>query len=169
MIDYKATGSFISKLRKEKGLTQQKFAENLNVTHQAVSKWENGIALPDTEVLNTMADMFNLKIDDILNVNESGSDDIKFEFGLGIIPYIDVKKKDSLLHKIKDLRTNLKIQSGKEIPLIHIQDNGKLKELQYRISLNGKIIIDNYLDLVDDDKRAEEMLSFLELVINPMI
>jgi len=109
--------------------------------------------------------MFHIKIDDILNVNKSGSDNIKFEFGLGIIPYIDVKKKDGLLHKIKDLRRNLQIQSGKEIPLIHIQDNGKLKELQYRISLNSKIIIDNYLDMVDDEKRVEEMLSFLELII----
>lgn len=40
-------GSYIKKLRKQKGLTQQQLADTLNVSFQAVSKWETGETLPD--------------------------------------------------------------------------------------------------------------------------
>jgi len=109
MVNYQAVGTFISKLRKTKGLTQMEFAECLNVTHQAVSKWENGITLPDTETLFALSKQFKVKVDDILNGNISGfmhntescdniednqcsisgeNTEIRFEFGLGIIPFI---------------------------------------------------------------------------------
>jgi len=68
MVNYQAVGTFISKLRKTKGLTQMEFAECLNVTHQTVSKWENGITLPDTETLFALSKQFKVKVDDILKV-----------------------------------------------------------------------------------------------------
>ncbi|MBP3292508.1 MAG: helix-turn-helix transcriptional regulator, partial [Clostridia bacterium] len=40
-------GQIIKKLRKERNLTQEELAEQLNVTAQSVSKWENGTGLPD--------------------------------------------------------------------------------------------------------------------------
>ena len=45
-------GSFISKKRKEKKLTQEALAEKLNVSKNAVSKWERGICLMDMSLLN---------------------------------------------------------------------------------------------------------------------
>lgn len=51
MIDKTVVGNRIAMLRKELGYSQAIFAEKLNVTTQAVSKWETGIALPDIEVL----------------------------------------------------------------------------------------------------------------------
>ncbi len=47
-------GRFIAKKRKELGLTQQKLAGKLNVSFQAVSKWENGTSIPDTLFLLLM-------------------------------------------------------------------------------------------------------------------
>lgn len=41
------TGAFIAKCRKEKGITQEQLAEQLNITNKAVSKWETGNCLPD--------------------------------------------------------------------------------------------------------------------------
>ena len=41
------TGEVISKRRKELGLTQNQLAQKLNLSFQAVSKWENGSAYPD--------------------------------------------------------------------------------------------------------------------------
>ena len=38
-------GNYIAQRRKELGLTQQKLAEQLNISFQAVSKWENGVSL----------------------------------------------------------------------------------------------------------------------------
>lgn len=77
-MDYKLTGAFISNLRKTEKSTQKEFAKKFHVTHQAVSKWENGIALPDTETLISMANSYNIKVDDILNAKTECSPDIKY-------------------------------------------------------------------------------------------
>lgn len=60
-------GIFIKKLRKEKGLTQQQLADKLNVTFQAVSKWENGETLPDTGLLLDLCDELSTTADTLLN------------------------------------------------------------------------------------------------------
>lgn len=51
MIDKRVVGTRIAMLRKDLGYSQSAFAEKLNVSAQAVSKWETGLALPDIEVL----------------------------------------------------------------------------------------------------------------------
>ena len=48
-------GKHITLLRKERGLTQEKLAEVLSVSPQAVSKWENGHSLPETLLLPGLA------------------------------------------------------------------------------------------------------------------
>ena len=50
-------------LRKEANLTQEQFAEKLNVSRQAVTKWESGQSYPDIQNLKEMADMFNVTMD----------------------------------------------------------------------------------------------------------
>ena len=47
MIDNRAVGKTIATLRQNRNMTQQQLAATLNVSHQAVSKWENGQALPE--------------------------------------------------------------------------------------------------------------------------
>lgn len=50
-------------LRKEAKLTQEQLAEKLNVSRQAVTKWESGQSLPDIQNLKEMADMFEVTMD----------------------------------------------------------------------------------------------------------
>lgn len=59
-------GENILKLRKEKGLTQEKLASMLGVTFQSVSRWENGIAYPDIELIPKIAAVFQVSIDALL-------------------------------------------------------------------------------------------------------
>ena len=59
-------GLTISKLRKEKGMTQEELAEKVNVSAQAVSKWENDISMPDISVLPVLAEIFDVTIDELL-------------------------------------------------------------------------------------------------------
>ena len=59
-------GERIALLRKEKGFTQEQIAVSLNITAQAVSKWENGNALPDTALLPNLASVLEVSIDRLL-------------------------------------------------------------------------------------------------------
>ena len=53
-------------LRKEKGLSQEKLAELLSVSRQAVSKWESGQTYPEIEKLIVLSDLFEITLDDLL-------------------------------------------------------------------------------------------------------
>lgn len=52
----------IKKYRKEKNITQDMLAEQLNVTRQAISNWENDKSQPDIESLKSMADFMHVEI-----------------------------------------------------------------------------------------------------------
>lgn len=100
MLNSQLIGSFISKLRKEKDLTQVELADKLNVSHQAVSKWERGDSVPDIGTLVLLADEFNLSVDDLLN---GGKKDEKSFKNVGPIVY-NIAKKDT--HKAADSVNN---------------------------------------------------------------
>ncbi len=60
-------GALIKKLRTDNNLTQKELAEKLNVTFQAVSKWENGKSVPDIAQLHEISKLFNVDITEILD------------------------------------------------------------------------------------------------------
>lgn len=62
-------GKVISKYRKEKGYTQNKLAELLYVTPQAVSKWENNQSEPDLETIKKLSQIFNIGMDEFFSIN----------------------------------------------------------------------------------------------------
>ncbi len=53
--------------RKNKGLTQLDIADKLNYSDKAVSKWERAEAIPDIYILKQLADLYNIKVDDLLS------------------------------------------------------------------------------------------------------
>lgn len=62
-------------LRKENGWSQEDFAEKLDVSRQAISRWENGTALPDAQNILQISKLFNVTADYLLNDDyESGID-----------------------------------------------------------------------------------------------
>lgn len=66
MLENTAAGQRIAGFRKEKGLTQEQLARLLNVTGQAISKWEKGQALPDTALLPAIGRALDVSIDRLL-------------------------------------------------------------------------------------------------------
>ncbi len=60
-------GRYIQHLRKSAGMTQKELAEKLNISFQAVSKWENGDTLPDTGILLDLCDALSTTADKLLN------------------------------------------------------------------------------------------------------
>ena len=70
-MDQKKIGSLLKELRKEKGLTQEQLAEHFLVSARSVSRWENGINMPELSPLVELADFYNVSVDYILGRTEN--------------------------------------------------------------------------------------------------
>jgi len=60
-------GLFIAECRKKKNLTQEELGEKLGVSYKAVSKWENGICLPDPSLYEELCNIFNITKDELFS------------------------------------------------------------------------------------------------------
>lgn len=65
--------------RKAKGLSQEELAIKLNVVRQTISKWEQGLSVPDAEMLISISEVFDTPVSTFLgeNLSESKEDDLK--------------------------------------------------------------------------------------------
>lgn len=66
----------IIKHRKATGWSQEEFAEKLNVSRQAISRWENGTALPDAQNILQISKLFGVSADYLLNDDYESDNDI---------------------------------------------------------------------------------------------
>ena len=69
----------LMRLRKQKGLSQEEFANEIDVSRQTVSKWELGSSTPEMEKLMQMSNFFGVSVDDLLNSDDITSKTIKVE------------------------------------------------------------------------------------------
>lgn len=69
----------IKKARKSRGLSQEELAIKLNVVRQTISKWEQGLSVPDSEMLITISEVLETPVSTLLgeNISESKVDDLK--------------------------------------------------------------------------------------------
>ena len=70
MFNTQKFGGYLSRLRKAADMTQSELAEKLNVSRQAVSKYETGDSFPDISILVMIAEIFGVSIDDLINSAE---------------------------------------------------------------------------------------------------
>lgn len=96
-------GKFISLKRKEKNITQDELAEKLNITNRAISKWENGICLPDAGNMPDLCKILDITINDLF----SGE-------------VVDMKENEKKLEENLLEITKLKEQRDKELLLLEI-------------------------------------------------
>lgn len=66
MLDYKKIGLYLLEKRKIHQLTQKQLADQLNISFQAVSRWEKGLSIPAVDLLNELANLFHVTVDEIL-------------------------------------------------------------------------------------------------------
>ena len=60
-------GKFIAECRKKANLTQMQLAEKLGITDKAISKWERGIAMPDTSIMLELCDILCISVNELLS------------------------------------------------------------------------------------------------------
>ena len=94
MIDSRKMGRFIVEKRKDLGLTQQQLAEKLNVSFQAISKWENGAAFPNIEILKDLSTVLEVSVDEILTGSEKEDEGLSYSKAGIDIAYTDSIKKE---------------------------------------------------------------------------
>ena len=60
-------GKFIAECRKNANLTQMQLAEKLDITDKAVSKWERGVAMPDSSIMLELCDILRISVNELLS------------------------------------------------------------------------------------------------------
>ena len=88
-------GEKIKVLRKTQDITQEKLAAYLNISYQAVSKWENGSALPDLTLIPGIANFFGVSADELLGIKEG-------EAAEELIEYQKIYRENNRLGKVFD-------------------------------------------------------------------
>ena len=78
----------IKKLRKESKLSQSRLAQQLQVTQQAVGKWETGKSVPDSDTLRKIAEFFGTSVDFLLGVSKLVENAVAVASGDNAIPII---------------------------------------------------------------------------------
>ena len=66
-MDQLKIGKFIAECRKTKNLTQMQLAEKLGITDKAISKWERGIAMPDSSTMLELCDILGISVNELLS------------------------------------------------------------------------------------------------------
>ena len=163
MFDMRKFDGYISRLRKKSDMTQSELAEKLNVTRQAVSKYENGCSFPDVSILALIAEAFGVTLGDLINSGEptrgeasilenaanggTGSGGLELSDLNGVAPLLKPSVLEKLSHGLSD--------QGIDISSV--------------VSLSEYLSEDGVLSLLEnadfnafDDRMLEKLMPFLD-------
>jgi len=155
----------IKTLRKQNNLTQENLAEKLNVSRQAITKWETGAGTPDISNIEAIAKLFNLSIDELLsgenvitqreNVSRTEFDIFKacdFEFDFDTAHSLEIVEND-LEKVIIEVSTDIDSPAYKlaKVKLV----NGKSKDLaEISVKADKKFVLPNGKPFTKQDAKA---------------
>jgi len=143
-------------LRKEAKMSQESMADQLNVSRQAVTKWETGVGTPDVSNLMAIAKLFQVSVDELLGNDYAGNtkEDFLFE---SITEYDIDGKKDYDIRFMNSRYTKLVGYLGEKIK-VRLASN-KISDIQsaFKVKLDD---IKNRLDI--DIKRMGDINETLE-------
>jgi len=116
MLNLEKIGKKITNRRKELHMTQNELAESLFVTHQAVSKWENGRSIPSIDIMYEMTIVLQISIDYLLDDSEISNDDYQtllkqYPRESVIKKFLDSKNANEEIDQIFYLLTNSERQT----------------------------------------------------------
>ncbi len=114
----------IQKLRIQKGLTQERLAEMLEVSRQSVSKWELGQAVPDVEKIIRMSELFDVSTDAILLNNTVSNVEKKNPLHLGSV-YLIVKNFErsvDFYERFLDVKVDNRCRSGNKFVEFYVDN-----------------------------------------------
>jgi len=107
-------GKFISSKRKEKNITQAELSEKLDISNRAISKWENGICLPDAATMPILCEILDITINDLFSGEVVDMKNTEKELEKKLLEMVELKQQ-----KDKQL-LNLEILIGTLVSVILI-------------------------------------------------
>ncbi len=104
----------IKKIRKERGLTQEELAEIMEVSRQAVSKWESGEGYPEVEKLLFLANRFNISLDALMSTEIAEE---SFAEPCNVTGHITISSpNENVVATCHKVLTSQKLRGGKKSP-----------------------------------------------------
>ena len=170
-------GQIIRRLRKEHNLTQEELAEQLNITYQAVSRWENGTGMPDISQIVPLANVFGVTTDVLFNIAgtnaaEEAEKIVKEACTMELYGYGKLEtylaSYDHMLEGLKTYPNNLILLTNcasRGLSLCLPDNDGlyaedRAAEIAAETERQAKLII-NYSKNMSDIMRARQILVFL--------
>jgi transcriptional regulator with XRE-family HTH domain len=142
-------------IRTKNKLTQEELAEKLNVSRQAITKWESGDGIPDIENLKQISILFDITIDELIKEDKEitikGKYSEKQELEIDHTKHFDIK-----ISKIYELNIKANIEEKVKIELISDEEEN-LKDI-------FKIKLDNLYDRLDIDIKGKSESK--DIVVN---
>lgn len=117
----KTLGTKISDLRKARKMTQDELADEMGVSSQAVSKWENDLSIPDLPILIQLAEYFHVTLDDLVREKEKtvelvAEEDRKNIENMFLRIYVDSKEGNRVRVNLPLALVKMAVEMGLDIP-----------------------------------------------------
>ena len=93
-MDQVKIGKFIADCRKKKNLTQMQLAEKLGITDKAISKWERGIAMPDSSIMLELCDILGISVNELLSGEEIKMENYNKEMENKLLEMVEEKERN---------------------------------------------------------------------------
>ena len=150
-------GNRIAELRRAKNITQDEMAEKLNVTAQAVSKWENDLSCPDIMLLPKIAQMLSVTVDELLSDQPKKSVELvpeekrKSIDDLVLRIYVNSKDGDRVKVNLPMPLVKAGLEMGLKMP--EVSGNEALKDIDFSqlIALADKGVIGKLVEVESAD------------------
>ncbi len=147
-------GQTIKSLRRESNMTQEKLAELLSISPQAVSRWETDVAMPDISLLPPLANLFNVTTDHLLGMETYQKDLRKAEFDEAFYRYWEHDDKEKnyqiALRAVSEYPGNMEyvewLASAEYYVALLKVDNKEHESLLESSSKHYKLVLDNTKD-----------------------
>ena len=181
MFNVRKFGAYISKLRKQADMTQSVLGDKLNVTRQAVSRYENGDSFPDISILILIAEIFEISVDDLIKAgnptkteaillqSDAKKDEIPteiFQENKAAEDIINIASllKPSLLDKVAKGFEKHGLDVSKFIALTeYLKDDTVLKMLENTsFDKLDKTILEKFVPFLDDDSKRNVFAKILD-------
>ena len=117
-------GEQIQRIRIQKGLTQERLAEMLDVSRQSVSKWEMGQAIPDVDKIIRMSELFDVSTDTLLLRDPQAAEEKKNPLHLGSVYLVvkDFERSVEFYEKFLDQKVDNRCRSGNKFVEFYVDN-----------------------------------------------